>query len=1670
MASSKLCVVYFVIFVCYQRGYGSSAANVVQNNDFRPYPKYDNYLDVTKKLNETVLQYPELSKFYSIGKSLQGRELWVVQLSSDVKSRTLLKPMFKYVANMHGDETVGRQLMIFLVEYLLKNYGRDERVTRLLDTTDIHIMPSMNPDGFENSSEGSCETKNDSSGRTNANGVDLNRDFPDQFDQNQNDHVYITTGRQNETLAVMTWIVSNPFVLSGNLHGGAVVASYPFDDSGTSRECCKESKSPDDALFQSLARTYAAANPKMTEGSACPLEKFKNGITNGAMWYEVKGGMQDFNYVYSNCFEVTFELSCCKYPNASELSTEWENNRESLLSFMEAVHKGIKGLVLNDHGDPIEAARVSVEGIAHDIVTSKHGEFWRLLLPGTYTVNVSSPGYTSSQGQSVVVPENGTIIMNFTLQRLPRNASEDLKPEVVTHPLTNAEGFILPTSFYHHNYTEMENFLKSIAATYPSITRLYSVGKSVEGRQLYVIEITDNPGHHEPGEPEVKYVGNMHGNEVVGREVLLLLIKFLCENYGTNDTVSRIVNSTRIHIMPSMNPDGYVRAKVGDEDGVIGRENAHGIDLNRNFPDQYQQTKDNRVTEPETAAVMHWILSFPFVLSANLHGGALVANYPFDDNPPGRKGANPTPDDAVFRWLANSYAQAHPTMHKGLPCPLFTYDNFPGGITNGAVWYEVPGGMQDWNYVKAGTMELTLEIGCTKYPLAKDLPRYWSENREPLLQLLDKVHEGVNGFILDKNGDPVHNATITVSSPTIGALRDVHSAVDGDYWRLLPPGTYSLSVSSPGYITKTIQVEAPSSGTVNITLEKTEVTELNPGRWSRIYDFGLNENVAPVHGYSDQNTFMQQLQYLSLQHPDKAEMRNGVLRISDEMGAPEEGKLHVALVGSLFSSQPAGRELVLRVARHLLAGIAKQDPLVTNVLKNTVVVIVPGANPQMYDGSVCNPPAGPLDSGEAINPAVRSLLGVLNIEQPDAVLAVGGGSLRFSVPNAELDTVNEAVIKMLSNSYSEHMPAIKDCPATAVGNERWMNAENQILATVYQDFSVPMVVSHITCCQNPQLSQLTPLWMQNLRPLMRFISATQQGIRGRVVDPDGHPVRTAVVTITGSPRTVSVTKNNALFRFILPSGTYTLNVSANGYYHISRNFTVYTEQLTELKVELQPIPGASYHGYKRLQKLMLHLNSENSDISKLYSLGKSSGEKDILVLDIFPRQTSGSKPIETLPTLALVGGLYAEPVTTELALRFAFHLLSERNSADSGDVSRVLKNARVMIMPAVNPDSLLENVTDSSEVISGSANSKNSHGIEIDKDFPTGELPKHILQPETHLLMKWLESVNPALVINLRASSVHVSVPSASEELSPLDKKALQDLGLLYASRNPAAGHANCTTGPNGNPTSAVVTAAEWNPQPGMMQEYSWRNAGVTQMDVYIDCYRKPHVSRLPGIWDENRGGLLALLSAPLISGLSGYVTDNANSPVAHAEIRVAGNQFVARTTEFGHFWRPLPFRNTEPELEVAASAPGYLSAARLLQLPESGEMHTPSALMFHIERDARVLGMPRLAFVVVAGAVCLLIVILATCCYATWQRRRRTQYDKYSFLQLASERVSMFDDDDDDEKENEIFRAPFIDSRSDAKIDDDGIRPYYDKLINREDSETDSEEDEDIVLVRPQQ
>jgi hypothetical protein len=79
-------------------------------------------------------------------------------------------------------------------------------------------------------------------------------------------------------------------------------------------------------------------------------------------------------------------------------------------------------------------------------------------------------------------------------------------------------------------------------------------------------------------------------------------------------------------------------------------------------------------------------------------------------------------------------------------------ESFPNGIVNGQEWYPVAGGMQDWNYVHTNCMEITVEIGCIKYPDEKYLEDYWEANKLPITEFILQSRIGLLGIVSDSEG------------------------------------------------------------------------------------------------------------------------------------------------------------------------------------------------------------------------------------------------------------------------------------------------------------------------------------------------------------------------------------------------------------------------------------------------------------------------------------------------------------------------------------------------------------------------------------------------------------------------------------------------------------------------------------------------------------------------------------------------------------------------------------------------------------------------------------------------------------------------------------------------------------------------------------------------------
>ncbi len=337
---------------------------------------------------------------------------------------------------------------------------------------------------------------------------------------------------------------------------------------------------------------------------------------------------------------------------------------------------------------------------------------------------------------------------------------------------------------YYPTHAEIGTLLSAMAYKYPAICRTFSWGQTVQGRELWGLVVSADV-NNTTAEPEVRLSSTMHGNEVVGMVMLVDLAHHLTDNYGKPgyDDLTSLVDNTEIHIMPLHNPDGYVAG---------GRYNANSIDLNRNFP---LPTGTHPSREIENVNFMAYANAHNFVISQNGHGGALVANYPWDHT------LTLAPDDAAMINLSLEYSTYNSPMFNG---------SFSQGITNGADWYRVDGGLQDWSYDQTGCIDVTMELSNTKWPAAATLTGFWDDNRESLMHFIAASHYGVNGTVVDAvTGDPVAaTVSVTGNSMSVGTDPD-----HGDFYKLLDSGTYELTFVAEGYDVKQVSGVSTTWGT-----------------------------------------------------------------------------------------------------------------------------------------------------------------------------------------------------------------------------------------------------------------------------------------------------------------------------------------------------------------------------------------------------------------------------------------------------------------------------------------------------------------------------------------------------------------------------------------------------------------------------------------------------------------------------------------------------------------------------------------------------------------------------------------------------------------------------------------------------------------------------------------
>ncbi len=239
------------------------------------------------------------------------------------------------------------------------------------------------------------------------------------------------------------------------------------------------------------------------------------------------------------------------------------------------------------------------------------------------------------------------------------------------------------------------------------ITKKASIGKSFQGRDIFMIKISDNASTSE-SEPAVLYTALHHAREGAGMMTVVYFMHYLLENYDTDARVKNIVDNRELYFVPMVNPDGFAyNQKNYPNGGGMQRKNMNGVDLNRNYgPQEYwdypnsgsstspwSQTYRGKsaFSEPETRALRDFIMGKQIRTALNYHTYSDLLIYPL----------------GIRNQIAHS-------MFKTMAVQMTKENNYRYGTAEGLL-YAVRGCSDDWFYKAMGTkgniFAMTPEVG-----------------------------------------------------------------------------------------------------------------------------------------------------------------------------------------------------------------------------------------------------------------------------------------------------------------------------------------------------------------------------------------------------------------------------------------------------------------------------------------------------------------------------------------------------------------------------------------------------------------------------------------------------------------------------------------------------------------------------------------------------------------------------------------------------------------------------------------------------------------------------------------------------------------------------------------------------------------------------------------------
>jgi carboxypeptidase T len=340
----------------------------------------------------------------------------------------------------------------------------------------------------------------------------------------------------------------------------------------------------------------------------------------------------------------------------------------------------------------------------------------------------------------------------------------------------------------YKNPAEIEAFLRDIHGRFPEFTKLVSIGKSVEGRDIWALKLSDNPELNE-NEPTILFNSMHHAREVMTPEVGIDIISYILENFEANEQVRSWLENSQIWVVPMLNVDGNNKVWNGSSMWRKNTRGGHGVDINRNYPykwgtcngssgstwsDTYRGASAG--SEPETQALMNFTRDIKPVFNISFHSYSEMVLYPF-----GCSGAKTGMHD-----LVSSIGQK---MAKDI------------GYVHGTPWeilYSVDGGDVDWMYDQQGTIPYVIEVSSRSEGFQPSYSQWRNKTVErvrPAWQLLlERVRQsGVKGSVVDQSGQALE-FTIKVFKENSTTPYNTFNR-KGYFHLALLPGNYKLELT-----------------------------------------------------------------------------------------------------------------------------------------------------------------------------------------------------------------------------------------------------------------------------------------------------------------------------------------------------------------------------------------------------------------------------------------------------------------------------------------------------------------------------------------------------------------------------------------------------------------------------------------------------------------------------------------------------------------------------------------------------------------------------------------------------------------------------------------------------------------------------------------------------------